>query len=353
MPLCCHFRLFTVLFTLYLPFTAGFPALANTPLAEHHVLIASINSKIQEFITQGNTSLAEGNPTKLLSGIYGNGDSLINANASAIKSFERVLSLDPRNRDALYGRGLAYLNMYVLKDHAIVTQIFPSTFLDTAINDFAQVTKMPSAKNFAPVYLELGRALLFNGEYNHSIEANVLALKKGTKQAWRAYSNIASAYYQLMRQNPSPPNGPKFFESAEKSWLQSVTLAPNNWLAYKQLAEMHRYAYQEFGYQQASPQKADVYAKKAEALYQQTPQAQQERAREQRNQRVRQEEAIREQQAHSRLEAWKNRPCTPIEGGGGVMNTSALLRNTICKEGYLSPQSEKGRNQPMPDGWQP
>ncbi|WP_339398798.1 tetratricopeptide repeat protein [Tolypothrix sp. LEGE 11397] len=316
-------------------------------LAEHHVLIASIDSTLQEFITQGNTSLAEGNPTKLLPGIYGNGDKLIDANASAIKSFERALRLDPKNRDALYGRGLAYLNMYVLKDHAIVTQtlvMFPSTLLDTAINDLAQVTRMPSAKNFAPVYLELGRALLLNGNYSDSIQANVLALKKGTQQAWRAYSNIASAYYQLMRQNPSPPNGPKLFELAEKSWLQSITLAPNNWLAYKQLAEMHRYAYQEFGYPQASPQKADVYAQKAATLYQQTPQAQQERAREQRNQQWRQEEANREQQAQARLEAWKNRPCTSY---------GDPLRRHMCQEGYLNPQTVQGKDQPMPDGWQP
>jgi tetratricopeptide (TPR) repeat protein len=357
----------TVLFLLTLHSPATLPAFGRPSVAQPTILIASIESKIDEFITEGNRSLARGNPDNLgKNQRLGSGDFLLLDNESAIENFEKALRLDPKNRDALYGKGLAILQKYLLRGTDLFK--FPSGSgtndnLRDAIDYLSQATRMPSGKNFAPAYLELGRALLLSENYEDTIVVSrkALAITEGVtikSKAWRAHSNIAIAHYQLMRQNPR--NGEQYFATAEREWLQSTRLNPNNWLAYKWLAEMHRYAHQEFGYSQASLQQATIYEQKEKLaaqrvadLYEQSPEGQQERAEKQQNQRRQEEEAIRQRQAQARIDAWNNRTCTPIEGGGGVMNTSALLRNTICKEGYLSPNSPKGRNEPIPEGWQP
>jgi tetratricopeptide (TPR) repeat protein len=355
MPLCRFYPLATVLCSLPLYFTVALPAPAKATTAQPQILIASIQDKVQEYISKGNSALAEGNPDKLKGeGLLSNGRFLIGDNARAIKYFDDALRLDPKNRDALYGRGLAHLQAYVLKDE--MPNRILSDVLREAIDNLGQVTRMQSAGEFAPVYLELGRALLLNGEYDNSIKASMIALKikKGVtikNKAWRAHSNIASAHYQLMLQDPSQPNGPKHFESAEAAWQASTKLNPDNVLAYEKLAQMHRYAHEKFGYPQASLQKAASYANEAklatqrlQARYEQSPEGQRDRAERQRNQQLGREQAIREQQAQARLEAWRNRPCTPY---------GDALRRHMCQEGYLHPQSEKGRNQPMPEDWQP
>jgi tetratricopeptide (TPR) repeat protein len=353
----------TVLFLLTLHSPATLPAFGRPSVAQPTILIASIESKIDEFITEGNRSLAKGNPDKFRENaryhkyqLFGNGGDLLSFNDSAIENFEKALRLDPKNRDALYGKGLAILQKYLLRGtDPLARGLGTNDNLRDAIDYLSQATRMPSGKNFAPAYLELGRALLLGNNYEDTIVASrkALAITGGVtikNKAWRAHSNIAIAHYQLMRQNPR--NGEQYFVTAEREWLQSTRLNPNNWLAYKWLAEMHRYAHQEFGYSQASLQQATIYeqksaiaARRVEDLYEQSPEGQQERAVRQEDQRRQEEEAIRQRQVQARADAWKNRPCTAYGGDA--------LRRHMCQEGYLNPNSVQGQDQPMPDGWQP
>ena len=344
------YSLATVLFACAIGATASPPALGNAS-SDPEILIASIESKVRELVNQGNAYLAKGDPDSLMLNqpgvVHSNGDTLITNNGWAIDSFEKALRLAPQDRDALYGRGVANLQIYLLKEHSITTQgliLNLSQRLQTAINDLAQVTQMKPGANSPQAFLYLGQALLLKGNYNDSIQSNLLALKKGTNKPAKAHKNLGLAYFQLMVKNPAPPNGPKFFDLAQNAWLQATKLSPNDYMPYQWLGEIHQYAHKEFGYPQASLQKASNYSQMAVNLYWKSPQGQAERAAEQRRQESQANEAARQRQAQSRQQSWLNRPCTPNPSGG------ALTRH-MCLEGYLNPKTVQGENQPMPDGW--
>jgi len=344
------FPLATSFFALTFQVINPLEALSATPVVQP-TLIASIESKVREFVNQGNAYLAKGDPDSLMLNqpgtFFGNGDTLITNNGWAIDSFEKALRLAPQDRDALYGRGVANLQIYLLREHSITTQgltLNPQQRLQDAINDLAKVTQMKPGANSPQAFLYLGQALLLKGNYNDSIQSNLLALKKGTNKPAKAHKNLGLAYFQLMVKSPAPPNGPKFFDLAQNAWLQATKLSPNDYIPYQWLGEIHQYAHKEFGYSQASLQKASNYSQMAANLYKKSPQGQAERAAEQRRQESQANEAARQQQAQSRQQSWLNRPCTPNPSGG------ALTRH-MCLEGYLNPKTVQGENQPMPEGW--
>jgi tetratricopeptide (TPR) repeat protein len=346
----CPYPLATIFFALTLQVTNPLEALSATPMVQPN-LIASIESKVREFVNQGNAYLAQGDPDNLMlnqPGIFSdNGDTLIENNGSALDSFEKALRLAPQDRGALYGRGLANLQIYLLKEYSLTSRswlLSPSQRLQNAINDLAQLTQMGSGANAPQVFLYLGQALLLKGNYNDSIQSSLLALEKGTNKPAKAHKNLGLAYSQLMVKNPAPPNGPKFFNAAQNAWLQAAKLAPNDWLPYKWLAELHQYAHNEFGYAQASLQKATNYSQMAANLYQKSPQGQADRQAERRRQEGQANQAAQQRQEQLRLQSWLNRPCTPNPSGG------ALTRH-MCLEGYLNPNSPQGKDQPMPEGW--
>ena len=343
------FPLVTSLFALILQVINPLEALSATPVVQP-ILIASIESKVLEFVNQGNSYLADGDPDSLMLNhpvfVYGNGDTLLRNNGWAIHNFEKALRLAPQYRDALYGRGVANLQIYLLKEYSITTQgltLNPNQRLQNAINDLAQVTRMTWGANSPQAFLYLGQALLLKGNYNDSIQSNLLALKKGTNKPAKAHKNLGLDYFQLMLENPAPPNGPKFFDLAQNAWLQAAKLTPNDYMPYQWLGEIHQYAHKEFGYSQASVQKASNYSQMAANLYKKSPQGQAERAAEQRRQESQANEAARQRQAQSRQQSWQNRPCTPYGGDA--------LRRHMCQEGYLNPNSVQGKDKPMPDGW--
>ena len=341
------YPLATIFLALTLQVTSPLEALSATPVVQP-TLIASIESKVREFVNQGNEYLAKGDPDSLMLHqpvVGNNGDTLITNNGWAIDSFEKALLLAPEDPDALYGRGLANLQIYLLKEYSITTQgltLSPNQRLQNAINDLAQVTRMTSSANSPQAFLYLGQALLLNGNYNDSIQSNLLAIDKGTNYPTKAYKNLGLAYFQLMIENPAPPNGPEFFDLAQNAWLQAAKLSPNDYMPYQWLGEIHQYAHEEFGYPQASLQKASEYSQMATTLYWKSPQGQAERAAEQRRQESQANEAAEQQQAQSRQQSWQNRPCTPY---------GDALRRHMCQEGYLNPNSVQGEDQPMPEGW--
>jgi tetratricopeptide (TPR) repeat protein len=162
MRFCLSSPLATVLFILTLHSSATLPALGRSSVTQPTILIASIESKIDEFITEGNRSLAKGDPATIRKSGVGvrtyidpnNPYIPLTDNDQAMRSFDQALRLDPKNRDALFGKGLAILQKRILSGSEMNAQV------RDAIDYFSAVTQMPSGKNFAPVYLELGEALL-------------------------------------------------------------------------------------------------------------------------------------------------------------------------------------------------
>ena len=325
-------------------------ALSSTPVNEP-ILIAAIEDKVRELVSEGNSYLLKGDPRNVTPKTANNAslenNQLLMNNGMAIQSFDKALRLNPENRDALYGKGLAHLQLYLLKDHipsymTLMPVAIPPTFslLSEAINNLGAVTKIDPS--FVPVYLELGRALLLDNNYEHSIQANQFALKLGTKEPWRAHSNIGMAYYHKMLQNPARPQGPKMFYEAKTAWEKAITIAENEWFAYHWLGEMHRIAHDDFGYDGASKELANYYSQQAKVLYDQTPQGRREQAQQQQQQRQQQAQYSLQQREQARQQSWRNRPCSPYPDA---------LRRHMCQEGYLNPNSVQGANQPMPPNW--
>ena len=343
-------------------FAASFSHISK---GEKPVIIASVPQKVQEYITNGMTYLNQGNyynfsNNKVIAPLEV-GRYLLRKSALASEQFTKALRLDPGNATALYGRGLAHLQIYLQREfipNYRASMGFPgypplpqsAEFLNPAINDLGAVTR----KNppFAPAFLELGQALLMNGNYPDAIKASQRAIDLGTTQKWRAYTYIGSAYYQLMLKNPSPQaGGPDNFVEADKALGQAANLNnPWTYVAYDLLARLHRQADKEFGYEGASITKANEYQATARRLYLQTPAGKREQARQRKLGQLQQQQQVQQRQA-AREAAWRNRPCTPDYEA--IARSSALFDNVPCKEGWYDPKSAAGKSQPMPSTWQP
>ena len=252
------------------------PAYAAHPFSSPRapLLITSVRSKVREYIRQGNEYLRNGR-------YWG-----------AKNYFSRALRIDPSNSEALYGRGIANLkevNHIAAFGYSSAPggNAVPSTvsYPTGGMIQEARVDLSRSKRMDGFAYVELGTALLHSGELHHSRKASEAAIRLGAPNVWRAYMNRGIILYQFVKANPAPPRGTKHFSEANTSLLKSIELNPKNWRAYKALGDMHEYAHNEFGYEQASLSLAQRYKRMAITLYNQTPEGRLEKAEFQRRKR--------------------------------------------------------------------
>ncbi|NEO99091.1 MAG: hypothetical protein F6K58_10495 [Symploca sp. SIO2E9] len=347
------------------------PAAQARTVNEAMIVAQGLPPQVQERIKEmANNSLEEGYKTLRLMLEDASKRNVSNM-TSVVRSLDRTLELTPNDRDALYGKGLAYLTVYhATGERTIPNEWYPlsstsnlkpcNSFgygsvndkLNEAINCLSNAT---SGKTYTSsprvglgkIYLELGVAFLNDRRYSDSISASQKALNNGTTEESRAYSHIGKAHYEIMLKNMTNGRGFESFKKAKVALEQSIKVAPNQWYPHRWLSALHANAHR-YNYPGASSTESEQYANTWKVLYEQSPEgiARREQERLEQERLAAEEEKKRaEQMYQARLRSWKNRPCT--------FNPSlfAIANYGQCEEGYLDPKMPVGANQPMPEDW--